>query len=238
MDAETFYNEFLPAFKKVYEEIEDVKKEVEEHFDEKMDEFYNNSISLLKELGLSGEVLTRAIMELENINAKATANEVLANVGVSLSTRFEESLCDDLELRKIMEEGKRRAMEVFARNTIIALISKCFDATLTYMAVVNKVTADDLSHLSLSKERLIKTVNVVKRQNVTNEEYVCMVVSAMEKLATYNDISNALDTGYSIMASTYSVARDYGEKLPLRIFTEEDIEDFIAENPDGKIVVW
>jgi hypothetical protein len=65
-----------------------------------------------------------------------------------------------------------------------------------------------------------------------------MVVSAMEKLATYNDISNALDTGYSIMASTYSVARDYGEKLPLRIFTEEDIEDFIAENPDGKIVVW
>jgi hypothetical protein len=238
MDADTFYDDFLPYFKKVYEEIEEIKKDVEEHFDEKMDEFYNNSVLLLKELGLSGKVLKRASMELENINAKANPGDVLSNIGISLTTGFEESLCKDPELEEVLRKSKEEAMEIFAKNTIVSLVRDCFDATLTYVGIVNKTTKDDLSHLSLSKDRLLKAVNVIKRRNVTNEEYVCIVVSAMEKLATYDDISSALDTGLSILASTYTVAKDYGESLPLRIFTEEDMAEFLEDYPDGKIVVW
>jgi hypothetical protein len=177
-------------------------------------------------------------MELENINAKANPGDVLSNIGISLTTGFEESLCKDPELEEVLRKSKEEAMEIFAKNTIVSLVRDCFDATLTYVGIVNKTTKDDLSHLSLSKDRLLKAVNVIKRRNVTNEEYVCIVVSAMEKLATYDDISSALDTGLSILASTYTVAKDYGESLPLRIFTEEDMAEFLEDYPDGKIVVW
>lgn len=236
MDFKTFEEDFLPFVKGVEEELEQVKESIGNDFYTRFSEFENETISITRKLFPSRENDVRDQLAFIKYRGK---DGYLDRISICMSTRFGEKGTEisQEELRDFLSKCKAANIAQQAQDILCGFFDGIWQTVISYLVTITMPKYEGTESLegfgkirNKLKEKALKVKREAKPLEILGAEDIMSLASAMEKLSLNVDKYDVIDEGYSLLISTYAIARShYGYELRMKSRTEsrQEIPDWL-----------
>lgn len=243
MDLKTFEDKFLPYIQKLQDEVDEIKGEISNSFDERYNEFERETLSIV------GKIFPEKLKDVENqleYIKKRGRDGYLDKISIEVSTKFGMDEVEDFDenLKDFLKKCKKVSAQRQANEIITSMLSSLWQAGLSYLINITKEDAGiSLEGSKATRTNLLERAQKVRREAkpfeaVGGGQDIVLLAKKLESLSMQMDRYRATEEGFDIMVEIYLIARvHYGYMLDFKV-TQAKIpdwlllEDIVAEAED------
>jgi hypothetical protein len=228
--------------------MDSIKEDIREEFDDRMDEFEAETLSVVRKLFPDKE--ESVMTQLAYLRTRGK-DGYLANVSIEIETKFGEDDTEnfDEEMKDFLSKCKEAAAQHQAENIICSLFDELWQAVLSYainISLDRYENSNDLSNFKSLRNKLLGRALKVRREakplEVLGGSDITDLTKKVEELSLVLDKYEAPDNAYDCLVGIYTTAREhYGYELDLSSkHTRAKIPDWINMDDiqaDAEIVI-
>jgi hypothetical protein len=222
MDLETFEKVYLPYIRKMQAQMDSIKEDIRDEFDDRMDEFEAETLSIVKKMFPDKE--ESVLTQLAYLRSRGK-DGYLSKISIEIETKFGEDETEhfDEEMRDFLSKCKEASAQHQAENIICSLFDELWQAVLSYainISLERYESSSDLSNFKSLRNKLLARALKVRREAKPLEALggsdITDLTKKVEALSLVIDKYDAPDNAYDCLVEIYTVAREhYGYELDL-----------------------